>query len=118
MENVKLFFTRNWYFFAYPFCFVCIILGSTKLLHGCSNSVEKIGNEATNEAIKQIKLNNEIEGLQRQVEAIENHVFKLDSQIARVDSLRIKNFADSRNKSLLDNYSELSKRYTKQKPVR
>lgn len=114
MENVKQFFHNPIHSIGLIVLFVLI----TQFFRGCSKSAEKIGNEATNEAVQQIKLNNEIEGLHRQIEAIENHVLQLDSQIARVDSLRIKNFVDARSKSLHDNYSELSSRYTKQKAVR
>ena len=124
MENVKRFF-NNPFTALLAIVFVCITIAVASTIKSCGKDAENVANKATDTGVQSIVSNNQIQGLQKQIEVLTSEVEQLqeqnivlESKIIQLDSLRIANFADARNKSLHDSYSELSKRYTKQKAIR
>lgn len=124
MENVKRFFNSPLVAISSIF-FVCFVVAISSFFRGCSKSVENVANNATEKTVESIIQQNKIEGLQRQIEALTKDVEQLEEQnivietkIQQIDSLRLNNFANNRNQSLQQSYSDLSNRYTKQKTNR
>lgn len=121
MENVKRIFNSP-LLGVFAIFFVCFVVSISSFFRGCSKSVENVANNATEKTVESIIQQNKIEGLQRQIEALTKDVEQLEQQnivietkIQQIDSLRFNNFTNNRNQSLQQSYSDLQKRYTKQK---
>ncbi|MFD2521380.1 hypothetical protein [Emticicia soli] len=96
-------------------CLLVIVFAVVSTLRQCSQSTQTIGSGIANVSPIAIKQNTEIVALNQRIETLENKIDSLTYQLHKIDSVRNENFANTPNKSIRSSYSDIAKRYTKQR---